>query len=264
MKNIYIYKLILILFPFIFFSCEDIIDVELNSVEPHIVIEGNVRMDSLATVRVTTTKDFSSVNEYTPIRDAVVKITDNAGNEETLTINANGDYVAQNIRGVINRTYSLSVTHEGIEYTAESRMPPVVNIDSLTLFDFPFLDYPTPMIHFTDPKGDINQFYRFVVFVNGVRPYNWFELFSSEMIDGFPIHQRLSVPYGNNDTEDPVHQGDTLSVEMQCIDEDVFTFWSTLDMIDNSLANPTSNIKGGALGYFSAYSHQLASIEAIW
>lgn len=264
MRNGSFFKYILFICILFVAACEDIIDVDLNSAEPRVVIEGIVAEDSFAVVKITMTKDFGSTNEYIPVRDAVVKISDDMGNSETLEVNSGGYYVSSEITGVAGRTYNLLVAHEGKEYTSVSKMPPLVLIDSLTLFDFPFLDYPTPMVHFTDPKGADNDYYRFIVYVNGERPMNEYSLISAKYMDGFSVHQRLSVPHNHNDEDDPVKQGDILTVEMQCIDEDCYTFWDTLLMIENSLTNPTNNISGGALGYFSAYTFSKKSIEAVW
>jgi len=244
-------------------SCEDIIDVDLRSVEPEVVIEGYIRMDSLAVVRITKTKDFSSTNEYIPVEDAIVKIRDSAGKEETLQLNDSGNYVAPSIRGIERYTYNLSVEYNGLEYTSVTTMPPLVPLDSLTLFDFPMIDYPTPMVHFKDPVGEENNYYRFIVYINGERYKNEYDLGSGEFMDGLYMRQRLSL-HADEDDDDPVKQNDEYMVEMQCIDKDSYRFWETLMMIENSLTNPTSNIKGGALGYFSAYSYDRKSIKAVW
>lgn len=265
-KKIRLYKFLYLFIVVISLSaCEDMIDVELRSAEPRIVIEGNVRMDSLATIRITMTKDFSSTNEYLPVKDAIVKLWDDFGNKEILQLNDSGYYVSISIRGVEKRVYNLSVEHEGTLYTAVSQMPPVVKIDSLTLFEFPMIDYPTPMVHFAEPKGIENDYYRAIVYVNGKLPGTGYGLINGDYMDGLVIHERLSVSTDNsNDDEDPVKQGDELMVELQCIDEGAYKFWETLMMIGTSLNNPTSNIKGGALGYFNAYSFDRMTITAIW
>lgn len=248
---------------FVVSACEDIIDVDLRSVEPRLVIEGTIRMDDVARVRITKTKDFGSTNEYVPINNAVVTVEDDAGNKEQLNFDESGSYIAGMISGVENRTYKLTVVYEEKEYTATSFMPPVVEIDSLTLWKFPMTDYPYPMVHFVDPKGQVNEYYRYVVYVNGERPDKREKLFSAEFTDGSIIREPLFVRSEDED-EDAIHQGDEITVEMQCVDKDVYTFFSTLSMVENNLTNPTSNIKGGALGYFGAYSFARKSITAEW
>jgi hypothetical protein len=55
--------------------------------------------------------------------------------------------------------------------------------------------------------------------------------------------------------------GDSVTILIQTIDKNVFTFFSQLSQISNdfggqpaSPANPASNFDNGALGYFSAYA----------
>jgi len=51
---------------------------------------------------------------------------------------------------------------------------------------------------------------------------------------------------------------------LQCIDKGAYTFFYTLSRIEDSKTNPTSNIKGGALGYFSASTVDKMTITAEW
>lgn len=255
-----------ILFLMIHSSCEDLIDVDLRSVEPKLVIEGTVRMGAPAEVLLTKTKDFKENNNYPPITDAIVTITDDAGNSEQLIANSSGKFVATTITGVERRTYNLSVSYEGQQYTATSFMPPLVEIDSLTQWKFPMVDHPDPMIHFKDPAGEENQYYRFAISINGEHPDLRDRLLSTEFIDGNIIHTPIFVRYEDydDDDDDPIQQGDVVTIEMRCIDKGTYKFFETLSNIDNSLANPTSNIQGGALGYFGAYSYSSMDIKMEW
>lgn len=264
MKKIILY----FLFVGVLSSCKDVIDVDLRSVEPRIVIEGTIRMGSHAEVIITKTKDFNDTNEHTFITDAHVVIGDDAGRSETLECDANGKYVAGTIDGIERRTYHLSVTYEGVEYTSTSYMPPRVEIDSLTLWKLPVKDIPDPQIHFVDPAGDENQYYRFVLSINGTRPVlndrleDW--LISTEFVDGSIIRQPIFISFEDDRDDDPIKSGDEVTVEMQCIDKGVYSFFNTLSNIVSATANPTSNIQGGALGYFGTYSHTSKSIVIEW
>lgn len=254
------------LFSLFVSSCEDVIEVDLHSVEPKLVIEGTVRLGAPAEVIITKTKDFNENNDYPPVTEAVVTISDDAGHTEQLSCDASGRFVAADIKGVERRTYNLSVAYAGETYTSTSFMPPVVKLDSLTLWQFPLVDYPDPMVHFKDPAGEENQYYRFVISINGERPGLMDNLMSTEFLDGNTVHTPIFVRYENydDDDDDPVQQGDNITVEMQCMDKGTYKFFETLSNIDNSLANPTSNINGGALGYFGAYSFTSMDIVAEW
>ncbi|MCD7898720.1 MAG: DUF4249 domain-containing protein [Bacteroides sp.] len=266
-KKIYLLSTLTLVLSSLTTSCEDIIDVELRNVDPILVIEGNVRMGEVAEVRLTKSKNFSDLNDYPPIQDAIVVIEDNAGNREQLTYaSESGKYRATTITGVERRAYNLSVTYEGIEYTATSTMPPRVEIDSLTLWKFPFSDFYDPMVHFKDPEGEENQYYRYVISINGEYPKLQESMLSTEFMDGNDIHDPIFVRLedSDDDDDDPIQNGDLLGIEMRCLDEGTFDFYSTLSDIQNALANPTSNIKGGALGYFAAYSYTYKEIVSEW
>jgi hypothetical protein len=245
-------------------SCEKEIDVDLNSVPPRIQIEGIVKQGRPAMVRVSHTLDFNDNSGYPLLKGAIVKISDDAGNSETLQQDNSGWYVAETIKGVIGRTYNLSVTYKDKEYTSTSKMPPLVKLDSLTMYKAPIMKYAFPMIHFTDPKGEANQYYRCLVYINGKQLPDMNELvLSAELVDGSPIHQFLPV-FTNDNNVDPVKQGDEILIESQCLDKGAYTFFYTLSRIDNSKTNPTSNITGGALGYFCASSIDRMTIIAEW
>jgi len=249
-------------------SCEDIIDVDLNSVEPQLVIEGNIRMGTFAEVLISKSKDFTDSNEYTLVTDAIVTISDNLGNIETLQPNEQGRYVATTIVGTERTTYQLSVKYEDVEYTSSTYMPPRVEIDELTIWKMPVKDTADPQVHFIDPPGEENQYYRFVLSVNDVRPTLRDRLrdrlISTEFVDGSAIVQPIFISFEANRDDDPIEQGDKVTVEMQCIDKDVYKFFETLYNVEDGLANPTSNIKGGALGYFGAYSFTSKDIVMVW
>jgi hypothetical protein len=81
-KIIYTFSLI----AFIFCSCEKVIDIDLNKADSRIVIEGNITDQAGPyTVRISKTVNFDESNTFPAISGALVKISDNAGNSETLT-----------------------------------------------------------------------------------------------------------------------------------------------------------------------------------
>lgn len=245
-------------------SCEKEIDVDLRSVTPRIQIEGIVKQDQLAMVRVSQTLDFNDNSGYPFLKGAIVELSDDAGNIETLKQNGTGWYVAEDIKGVIGRTYNLSVIYEEKEYTATSKIPPLVKMDSLSMYKAPIMDYAIPMIHYTDPKGEANQYYRSLVYINGKQlPDMWEQVYSCEFTDGSPMHDPLAV-FTNDSDNDPIKKGDNILIEFQCIDKGAYTFFDTLSKIEDSKTNPISNISGGALGYFCASTVDQMTIIADW
>ncbi|KAA6324747.1 hypothetical protein EZS27_025958 [termite gut metagenome] len=261
-KSILFHVLTISAYSFALCSCEDIIDIKLRSVDPKIVIEGSMYLDSLPIIRITTTKDFGDTNEYPPIKDAVVEIWDNAGNRETLLFDTYSEgYVATNprLKGVERRVYHLSVKYKEEEYRALSVMKPLVKLDSLTLSRIPLLDYPCPTIHFTTPTQKESGGYRCVTYIND-KPRTNEMLISSDRIESKSIHLIIPVFRRNEENDDPIKQGDEITVELQCLDEELYNFFQTLERVDNNTANPVTNIKGGALGYFGAFASDRKTI----
>ena len=262
-KNIYTAIATLAL-VFALSSCEKEIEVDLRSVPPRIVIEGMIQEDVVAMVKLSTTRDFGDDNNYSFLSGATVKVSDNEGNEEILTQDQSGWYLGRNLKGKAGCVYNLSVLYDDTEYTATSQMPPKVAIDSLTMYKIKMMDYALPMLHLTDPKGDVNQFYRCLLYINGTQRQDTRELVSSaEFADGSPLHLILPV-FSENDDVIPIQKGDEILVEMQCIDKDAYIFYESLSNIENSLTNPVTNIKGGALGVFFAFSCDQMKIVVEW
>ena len=258
---------ILILFSLLclFSSCEKEVMVDLRNAPPILVIEGVVQEHYQARVRLTLSKGFYEDNEFPPLSDARIIISDDAGNEERLELDNSGWYVAQNMIGVIGRTYNLTVEYENEIYTASSKMPPCVKIDSIGLIKIPLSDIPFPILYFTDPQGEENNYYKNLIYVNGKRVKKNNETTSAEYVDGYPIKRIIPVMTGQmEDKDEELKPGDEVMIELYSIDKGTFLFFETMGQIDNSLNNPTTNITGGALGYFGAYPMDTQSMIVDW
>lgn len=266
---LYKYKSFLLIALFItsLSSCEKEIDIDLKSVPPRIAIEGIVKQGQLATVHVTQTQDFDNNDKYANLSGAIVTISDDQGNSEVLKQGANGWYTAENenLKGVVGRKYNLSVKYDGQEYTATSQMPPHVPLKDISFDKIALIDYPFPVVHFADPKGELNQYYRALVFINGKQHPRMNEFpISAEFVDGdSDIGWPLDLNTDDEDN-DPLKKGDELTIEFQCIDKGTYKFFDSLANPVGTPTNPISNISNGALGYFSACTTQKMTVIADW
>ena len=249
-----IHGFFLLLLSVIGFACQKVIDVDLNSAAPQIVIEGNIS-DSPGPYYVTLSKtiNFDQPNTFPPVTGAHVVISDIVGNSELLTEASPGTYRTSVIQGTPGRTYTLDVTSEGKEYIATSTMPAPVNIDSLTL-DY-IVNGPDRYwafkVDFKDPAG-VKNYYHFVLMRNSIISQRFF-LYDDRLQDGESITYDL-VP-------DTLYDRDVVIIFLQCVDKGVYDYFRTASQISNgrgsqsaSPANPLSNFSNGALGYFSAYA----------
>lgn len=241
-----------------FFSCERVIDINLNEANPKIVIEANVHNKREGClVKITRTGSF--FKPYTPeiVSNATITLK-NQLTTYTFTENTNGNYSIDKIGNLMPTSYSLSVEIDGERYDAESTMPVAIPISYI------ISEYVTRNIFqdegyivnysFIDPE-DENNFYRIRYSLNGElqNDGNDYFLMTDEMFNGKSIQMQI---YGIR-----FEKGDTVEVELMSIDKSTYDYFNTfVELIaQNSMesaapANPKSNFSNGALGYFSAYS----------
>lgn len=244
-----------------FASCTKVIDVNLDKTEPKLVVEGNITdTTGPAMIKLTKTINIDKNNNFPGVSGAIVTISDNAGNSETLHEVEAGIYQTKTLVGVPGRTYTLTVQSEGTTYTAVSMMPVKVAYDSLGFKDVQTFDgmVPYPTVYYRDPVGQGN-YYRAVRYVNGI-PDGELYIESDEFIDG---KNRAAILFngGGRDEEDNLKPGDVVTVEMQCIDKTIYEYLLEREEADGnsqaaSPANPTGNISNGAAGYFSAHTSE--------
>lgn len=251
---------------FLMNSCEKVIELDLNSADPQIVVEANLSDNPTqrAEVRLSQTINFTESNNFPPLSNAVVFIKNQTtGATDTLRERSQGYYRADNLVGVIGQTYDLTVLVNGKTLTASATIPRKVNFDSLrTLRQAGFGGQQNVFVIpvFTDLK-DIGDKYRFVMTVNNKLIDNIF-LFDDILSDGTTNARPLLVR-GDN----ALKVGDIASLEMRCLDAGSYKYFSTVQgggggPNSNSATptNPITNIKGGALGYFGAYNSQVKTI----
>lgn len=248
-------------------SCEKEIDLDLDDKSGNIVIEGNITDQAGPYyVRITKSVAFTEANQYPPVTGALVIISDDAGHKDTLQYDADGRYKTTGLVSLPGNTYTLNVISEGKNYTAQSTMPLPVALDDLQQDSISFggdIMYSVLPV-FTDPLVLGNR-YLFILSVNGM-PKKTLQTFSDNVDNGM-VNKRSIFPAMDDDDEDVV-PGDTIHVEMQCIDQNVYTYYTALTQISGSggpggsvtPANPPSNINNGALGVFSAHTTRKRSI----
>jgi hypothetical protein len=241
----------------IFFSCQREIDINLNESNPKYVIEGNISdQTGPYEVKITKTVNFDDSNNYPPVSEALVIIGEDTGITDTLTEIQLGRYVTNHIIGISGRTYHLTVKIGQETFSAISTMPQLVNFDSLTQENIngnSGRDIRLVVPKYTDPAG-IANYYLFWVTKNDSLQHNIF-VRNDAGADGRVAVQPLGVR---------ANAGDTISVEMQCINRQNYDYFFGLAEIARQSSatptNPVSNITGGALGYFNAHTTQTKRI----
>jgi len=245
-------------------GCQNVISIDLNKADPHLVVEGNIT-DQPGPYIVTLSKTgnyFETALVFPPVSHASITITDDLGQRDTLTEVTPGTYQSSRLAGTIGRTYTLNVISEGNEFKAISSMPPKVFIDSF---------YVKPRreargeggydiyIMFKDPP-EAGNYYRLNARSNTLIPADSidgrrYRMYNDKLTNGNEMAERIRA--GRN-----VQTGDTITVELLSIDKATYDYFHTLrDVLSSDRAatslsptNPNTNLSNGSLGYFSAYT----------
>ncbi len=246
-------KILFFLFPIPFlllYSCESVIEPDLKDAPPQLVIEGTVtNEDTTHTVMLSMSTSFTANSEFVGVEGATVEITDLTDNQiQTLTMTEPGIYQTTKFAGVSGHTYVLRVVVDGKEYTAKSTMPSFVQVDTIyeqkTAFGGQTIT--TLIAEHTDPTDEKN-FYRAKLYLNS-EPKKPLYFTNDTYENGQVMHS----PFFTHDAV----AGDTIDIDFMNTDENTYTYFYTLgnalDANSAAPANPTSNITGGCLGYFSA------------
>jgi hypothetical protein len=244
-------------------SCEKVIDLKLQNSEPTVVIEGKVTNDPAvgSVLILTESKNVKTDNSSKFLSGALVTIQQNNGTIYTLSETQPGEYVNRTLVGKIDSLYKLRIVYRGNIYSAESKMPKQIPFDSLKVEEFPnfgeVVNVVTPF--YNDPIGLGNN-YQFYLYRNSELVRQTFvneDLF----IDG----RKVSFPLIYQRKEDKLKIGDRVDVEMLCIDRPNYNFWFSLTLAStgnsqSTPTNPITNIKGNAIGVFSAHTLQKRSV----
>lgn len=257
----------------LFSSCEDVVEIDLNTADPQIVIDAVVTdQPGPYIVKISKTGDFYQPSVFPVVSGALVEISDNAGHSEILQETDPGIYRTDSLQGTTGRTYTLTVIAEGKEYAAVSSMPNAIHIDSLSYEYQPGGSFGPDEeegyklhVHFSDRAG-VEDYCRFKLFKNE-RLIKGYSLYKDKYTDGKLVDYR--------DFEEEVggifDLNDTAMVELLTIDKATYEYYSTLNnvlaeaeteppIMSVTPANPNTNLSNGALGYFGAFTVRADSI----
>ena len=229
------------------FSCQKVIQLDLNKMEQKNVIEGIITEgESTHYVKITKTLSFDESKEYPTVDNAIVVVSDDIGNTANFTLVQPGLYEAIGFLGVAGRKYTITVTIEGEVFTAESLMPNVTLLEDILIATIPFGTqfFKTPIPKFQD-ELNVENFYLFELTIN------------NEVMTG--VNVRDDKNYDGQINQQPLftflESEDTVNIVMHCIDKLAYKYLYSIDANTGSIAspaNPDSNFGSSCLGYFSA------------
>ena len=254
---------ILGIFSLLFTSCEKVVDIDHNEADPQYVIEANLYEGSNPfRVHVALTTDYYGREQQKQVSDAVVTLSDSAGAAVTVPSIGQGWYELPAFTAISGKAYNLKVSVAGREFTASSAMPRVVAIDSISskwneASGFISEGYEVAA-WYKDPVGERN-YYRIIRTENDTLRNEPFDLYllDDKFNDGKPVKADFFNRY---------RKGEKIELELLTMDAAVHEYFLTLQSVLSNQggpapANPLSNIKGGALGYFGAFTSRKMSIQ---
>lgn len=245
----------ILLAALLFAGCEKSLDLNYNTTDPMLVIEGHAT-EGLAKARLTYTKNVDDNNPYTVEPNAVVKVTGSDGVSANLPYDKDGWYVATGFPAVPGVTYTFEATVDGTAYTAVSTMPAQVPIAAV---DFEFIkivseEYLYCKVDFDDAPG-VDNYYYAMMYVDD-KWYEW-DIASDMNQDGKRI--QISLDCNKDDgmwgttPKEALERGNRVKIELRHTDKFTFDYLTAKRLANPRPVNPPVGYSPACLGYFSAY-----------
>lgn len=217
MKQYFIY----ILLSFSILSCEDIIDVDLNTAATRLVIDASINWQkgtsgNLQTIKLSLSAPF--FNGSVPAANgAEIFVTDSSNNVFIFNENGNsGIYTNNNFLPEINEAYQLTVVYNGETYIATETLTSVVPIDFVgQANNGGFSGDETELkAFFQDPANEEN--YYFFEFISDIPAIPSLEVYNDEFTNGNEMFGFY--------TEEALSSGDEVTIRIHGISERFYNF----------------------------------------
>ena len=260
-------------FPYLLFivlllmGCEEVIDVNLDGAEQKVVVEAVItNLSGDARVAISSTNPVNDTATFNGLSGAEVRINGSNGRQYRFEERDKGIYLHERLAAIPGVTYTLTVNLEGKTYTATSTMPQWVRADSVFMTNDFLVNQTLKVanVAFKDDPSPGNA-YLFEQYINK-KKVDGFYIFNDDYTNGRPNIQKLF--YFPGKYEDGISTGDSVLINFFNIEPQIYKYWfsvlrgSTGQSGQASPANPVSNMRGGALGYFSAQSRETFVIVA--
>lgn len=284
--------IILYLLPAFFSSCQKEIEVELPALKSKIVVDGRIEQGVPPYIILTHNKAYfgnPDLNKIEFVHNAIINVTNGTSTVmlteycseslpdsllpfiagftgiDTLLLK-NFNYCVYStfnpvIYGQTGKTYSLTIVAEGKTYTASTSILSPVPLDSLWWRVDKDDTLGSIWSHLTEPPEEGNA-YRWLAKKIG-RDYTFLPPFNSAFNDKFINGQSFDFAYGY------YNKGDTIAVKFCALDNAVYDFFRSLEIVINNEGNPfaspssvRSNIypQEEALGIWAGYGTALDTI----
>lgn len=262
MKKIYLLPFVL-LSLFMLHSCEEVVDVDLKTAAPKLVIDASIQWQKGTDgheqkIKLSTTTGFYNTSIPT-VSGAVVRVTNAANQTFVFTEEEanSGLYLCHDFAPEINQTYVLTVLLNGQTYTATETLMgvnPITSIEQNNEGGFGS-DEIEIKAYSNDTEG-VDNYYLFR-YKASIKAIPEFDVFDDEFVQG----NQFFGYYTNEDLK----SGDVIDITLNGISKRYFEYMSKILLIAQGSNGPFStppatvrgnivnqtNSKNFALGYFT-------------
>ncbi|MCB9262445.1 MAG: DUF4249 domain-containing protein [Flavobacteriales bacterium] len=259
-----------------FSSCEKIIELDLNNAISVVVVSGQLSNQSeFWMVNLSWSKEYYDQTEIKYVTDAEVTIEVSDGTIDTLFYDTLGNYKSKSMNQCeIGKTYTLNVKHHDKLYTASEKLFYQEPIELLQSFYLPkqngFIPEGNYVFEYAKEYEPYGDFYLWRITKNNLLMTDsiGYLLDTDEFRETGFFNFQIDPNDPLKDIDKgilprpfpwPFQIGDSVVVEQLRISEKYYDFMFSFATqqqrsgtpFDPPPANPPSNIKGGAYGYFS-------------
>lgn len=249
-------------------SCQEVIDLDLDTANPRLVIDAGIVWEkgtdgALQTIKLSTTTDYYTT-EVPPVSGATVSVINSEGMAfQFVESPGTGEYVCTDFIPEIDETYELTVLVDGETYTASEQLVSAPEITHIEQHDNGgFFGEDTEVRFYYQDNGEETNFY--------LSKFNTDFLLFPEYYtinDDFSQGNEMFELFINEDLE----VGDEVHMSLSGISEQFYNYMSSLleSTSGNPFNTPPGNIRGNiinqtdeenyALGYFRLSEMDAAS-----
>jgi hypothetical protein len=241
-------------------SCEEVIEIDLNSANQVLVAEGQIVKDSMVWIKLSYTSDYFNNEEAIFEENASIVLSTGNNNSDILTNIGNGIYTGNTLLGEVGENYTLDITTDEDRYTAGSTLMPPSEIYEIVVTESNLqrpgqdeISYSLE-IKFKDVTAT-DDFYMMKFFINV-----WLDSYALVDDKIFLVDDTISYPV----IRKSFYENDEIIVRLHTVDNGTFNYYNQLsDAISDGMGpggsstpyNPTSNFGENVLGYFAAWSY---------
>ncbi len=239
--------LLLICIGIVLYSCEDVVDVDVPTEEPRLVIEASLDWEK-GTIGNNQAIKLSMSTPYfdttpSPVSGASVEVTDETnGSVYVFEDQEDGRYTISDFEPVLNHHYSLEVSYDNEVYTATETLHSVPDFNRIEQsYDGAFNDEALEVTYYFDDPPNVENYYLSSFQEVGTLFQN-LENMSDEFTDGNEMFNFFEKDDDNGDDNDNFQPGDVVDISLYGISETYYNFISLLIEQYDSGGDPFSSI----------------------